>query len=176
MVAATSLIDSAAETFERLFVREYRRVAGVAFKITADAAEAEDIAQEAFVRCARRRALDAERAQAWVYRAAVHLALNAVRSRRRRIRREQRDYALGRSLQSAADPQDVLEQDERRALARAALRRLKPRDAELLALRYGGLSYREIAAVLQIDAAQIGTRLARAERAFKKEIDREALG
>ena len=45
MVAATSLIDSAAETFERLFVREYRRVAGVAFKITADAAEAEDIAQ-----------------------------------------------------------------------------------------------------------------------------------
>jgi DNA-directed RNA polymerase specialized sigma24 family protein len=59
---------------------------------------------------------------------------------------------------------------------RAALLRLKPNEAAILAMRYGGLSYREIADAVRIDVAQIGTRLARAERALKQEIERETLG
>jgi RNA polymerase sigma factor (sigma-70 family) len=169
MVAATTTIDSAGGNFERLFAQEYRRVVSIAYRITADPAEAEDVAQDVFVRCGRSRLGDSERLRGWLYTAAVHLALNAVRARRRRALREVRYDAP----QSAADPADVVERNEQRALVRAALLRLNPRDAQMLALRYGGLSYREIAATLEIEAAQIGTRLARAERAFKREIERE---
>lgn len=171
MVAATTTIDSAGGNFERLFAQEYRRVVSIAYRITADPAEAEDVAQEVFIRCGRSRMRDSGRLQAWLYTAAVHLALNVVRARRRRALREVR-YA---APQRAADPAEILERSERGAAVCAALLRLNRRDAEMLALRYGGLSYREIAAALNIETAQIGTRLARAERAFKREIQRETL-
>lgn len=175
MVGVTALIDSCGETFERLFDAEYRRVVSIAFRITGDAGDAEDVAQEAFLRCGRRSALDANRARGWLYTAAAHLALNVVRSRRRRRQREQResDAAL---VAVADDPQDVVERREQRVRVRAALLRIGAQHAEILALRYSGLSYHEIAAALRIDPAQVGTRLARAERAFKREIERETFG
>jgi len=45
---------------------------------------------------------------------------------------------------------------------------LKPRDAQLLLLRTGGLSYREIAQALGMPASSVGTTLARAEREFER--------
>lgn len=177
MVAATTLIGPAAETFERLFAREYRRVVSIAYRITADAGEAEDVAQEVFVRLARSPRLPDEASPYWLYRAAAHAALNAVRARKRRALRERREFLLVQSLRTAgehsADPQALLQREQGRAAVRAALLRLNARDAEVLALRYGGLSYAELAGVLQIPPAQVGMRLARAERAFKKEIERD---
>jgi RNA polymerase sigma factor (sigma-70 family) len=61
-------------------------------------------------------------------------------------------------------------------MLRTALQRLRTRDAEVLALRYGGLSYAEIAETIGIDVRQVGTRLSRAERALKLEVEREAFG
>lgn len=176
MVAATTLIDSAQAALERLFAQEYRRITSVAFRIVRDADEAEDVAQEVFVQFARSRRLDDERARGWLYRAAVHTALNALRSRKRRALREAREFRLQQPLDDGADPHAIAEQRLQTASLRAALVRLRPREAEILALRYGGLSYREIAQIAGIDAAQIGTRLARAERALKREMERETLG
>jgi RNA polymerase sigma-70 factor (ECF subfamily) len=176
MVAATTLIDSVQAAFERLFAQEYRRVASVAFRIMRDADEAEDVAQEVFVQFARGRRLDEERARGWLYRAAVHTALNTLRSRRRRAEREARDFRLQQPLDDARDPHAIAERHLQAAALRVALLRLKPRDAEMLALRYGGLTYREIAQITGLETAQIGTRLARAERALKREMERETLG
>jgi DNA-directed RNA polymerase specialized sigma24 family protein len=52
---------------------------------------------------------------------------------------------------------------------------LRPVDAVLLALRYAGASYRELADDLGIEPAQVGMRLQRALRAFKGEIERAEL-
>jgi RNA polymerase sigma-70 factor (ECF subfamily) len=46
---------------------------------------------------------------------------------------------------------------------------LDARQAELLVLRSGGLSYTEIAAALEMNPASVGTLLARAQQAFRKE-------
>lgn len=174
MVAATTLIDSAEAAFERLFAQEYGRVSSIAFRITRDAAEAEDVAQEVFARFARANRPVGDSARAWLYQAAVHTALNAVRTRRRRAEREFRVLRLQTPLQGGdADPHRILERRADAAMVRAALLRVKPADAEILALRYAGLSYREIAQIVNVDDAQIGTRLARAERALKREIERE---
>jgi RNA polymerase sigma-70 factor (ECF subfamily) len=178
MVAASSFAGPALSSFERLFLEEYARVVAIAYRITADRDEAEDVAQEVFVQCARRRAAERASVTAWLYRAATHAALNAIRSRRRRSERELREFRLAQPLASSGtrvrDPQRILEAEADRASARRALLRIAPRDAQILALRYAGLSYGEIAESLSIAAPQVGTRLARAERAFRREIEREA--
>lgn len=177
MVAATTLIDSAQEAFERLFDSEYRRVASVAFRITRDADDAEDVAQEVFAQLARSRDAYSAKARAWLYQAAVHTALNTVRGRRRRAEREAREFRLRGPIDSgcgsADDPESLAIRRAETAMLRSALLRIAPKDAEILALRYGGLSYREIGDVIGVDATHIGTRLARAERALKREIERE---
>ncbi len=99
-----------------------------------------------------------------------------MRGRRRRVQRERHADRLQRPLADATetDPYAATERGAEGAQVRAALLRLHFKDAEILALRYGGLTYREIAQTTGIDAAQIGTRLSRAERALKREIEREA--
>ncbi|HEV3155529.1 MAG TPA: sigma-70 family RNA polymerase sigma factor [Candidatus Baltobacteraceae bacterium] len=175
-MAATTLFGLPDEAFERLFVDEYPRVVSIAFRITRDRGEAEDVAQDVFVRAYRSGRTPV---RGWLYTSAVRAALNAIRSRRRRSARETRqlvlETSLGRSAERERDPQRIVERHADTQAVRAALLRIARRDAELLALRYAGLSYRELSTVLGVDATQIGTRLARAERALKKEIQRETL-
>ena len=169
-------MDSAEAAFERLFADEYARVVSVAFRITRDAPDAEDVAQDVFAQFARSRGRALDRARPWLYQAAVHTALNALRSRRRRAQREEREFRLREPVDDNSgngDPSGIVERRAQALMVRAALLRIGEQHAEILALRYGGLSYREIAEVTGIDAAQIGTRLSRAERAFKREIERE---
>ena len=53
---------------------------------------------------------------------------------------------------------------------RAALARIPERHATILALRYSGLSYAEMASALGIGVNAVGTRLRRAEARFRKEV------
>ncbi len=53
------------------------------------------------------------------------------------------------------------------AKVREALDRLSLRERELLLLRAEGYSYRDLAAVLELHEASVGTLLARAKRAFE---------
>jgi len=52
---------------------------------------------------------------------------------------------------------------------RQVLASLKPVQAAMLLLRSEGLSYAELAAALNLNPASVGTLLARAGQAFKKE-------
>ena len=67
------------------------------------------------------------------------------------------------------DPQIALDAKERRRELSAALRRIPAKSAAVLALRYSGLSYADIAAALGIGPGQVGTLLRRAEAALRKE-------
>ena len=156
-------------SFESLFRREYARVAAIAQRIVRDADEAEDVAQDVFVSFYRKHPADAGYAPAWLHAAAAHTALNAIRSRERRGRRE---TAHAYDADQAVDPQRAAEDAETRDEVRAALARMDERAASLLALRYSGLSYDEIAAALGLRKTSIGTLLSRAEEAFRKEVTR----
>jgi len=165
--------------FELLFGRYYRRIYGLLYRLAGD--EADDLAQEVFLRLYRR----PPRAQgtdlgAWLYRVATNLGYNAIRARRRR--RDYRDL-LGETTAGAGwgsaqpEPEAWAARAEEQRRVRAALGHLKKRQAALLALRYSGLSYREVADVLGISPGSVGTLLARAERAFEvayRRIERRA--
>jgi RNA polymerase sigma factor (sigma-70 family) len=155
--------------FEALFRREYARVVAIARRVVRDADEAEDVAQDVFISFYRRHPADAGYAPAWLYAASAHTALNHIRSRERRGRRDalhviERDTAI--------DPATEAERAETQDEVRSALANLDERAASLLALRYSGLSYEEIAAALGLRRSSIGTLLARAEEAFRREVAR----
>jgi RNA polymerase sigma factor (sigma-70 family) len=153
--------------FDRLFAEEYARVTAIANRILGDPAAAEDIAQDVFLDLHRRFGDDpGAKAPAWLHTAAVHTALNAIRSGRRRSAREERSAPPS----PAVDPQVAVEAAETRRAIRESLARIPIRHSMVLALRYSGLSYAEIATALGIGVNGVGTRLRRAEARFRKEV------
>lgn len=163
---------SMVQAFEALFVAEYPKVVGVANRVLADRAEAEDVAQEVFLDFHRHHSPTAAYAPAWLHRAAWHTALNRIRGRRRRERREQMDVAGERIDGWSLDPQHIAERNYDREVVRAAMRKLPARAAGVLALRYSGLSYAEVADAMGIGVGQVGTVLRRAEARLKREVER----
>ena len=159
--------SGSADDFERLFRAEYPRVVAVAHRVLGGLQEAEDVAQEVFLSFHRRHPAGAPYAAAWLHRAAAHAALNVLRGERRRRRREiaQEDPA------PFADPELEVMEAERRRAVREAMARLPEASATVLALRYSGLSYGEVAAAMGVGIGQVGTRLRRAEAALRKEIN-----
>jgi len=156
--------------FEGLFRAEYARVVGIAHRVLADQAEAEDVAQDVFISFYRGHPADAAYARAWLHAAAAHAALNALRGRDRRSRREAAQAVPPDATAAQEDPAETVAASETREEVRAVLARLPERSAAMLALRYAGLSYAEIAAALDVRASSVGTLLRRAEDAFRREL------
>lgn len=157
--------------FEDLFEAEWPKVVRVAQRVLGDLPRAEDAAQEAFLSMYRRYGERLpERPGPWLYAAAAHVALNALRSETRREQRERREY-LATSQGASTDPSAQAERSEENRELRRAMARLKAHSAEILALRYGGLTYQEIAQTLAVPVSQVGTRLRRAEAALRKEME-----
>src|SRR6266567_2681223 len=105
-----STVRSDEEAFEDLFTAEYARVVGIANRVLADPHEAEDVAQEVFIDFHRLHSAKAQYAPAWLYRASAHTALNRVRGRRRREKREH--AAAHDETGQALDPQRIAEANE----------------------------------------------------------------
>jgi RNA polymerase sigma-70 factor (ECF subfamily) len=166
-------VEGGAGTFDRLFLDQYARVAAIAYRILGDRDEAEDVAQDVFYSFYRQHAPDAPYAAAWLARASAHTALNAIRGKQRRSRREER-VEVERAVHAApADPEESALEGERRREVQAALTRIPEKQAAVLALRYSGLSYAEVAAALGVNVGQVGTMLRRAEAALRKELTDE---
>lgn len=164
--------------FEALFLAHYNGVYRFLFRILGAQEEAEDVAQETFLRLYRQHFADGRQhnVRAWLYRVATHLAYNALRSRHRQERRlEVMAHQETASSSDRLDPAESALRDEEREHVRLALASLPARQAQLLLLRYAGLSYRELAEALNVAPGSIGTLLARAEAAFESAYRTQAL-
>jgi RNA polymerase sigma-70 factor (ECF subfamily) len=155
--------------FESFFHAHYVRAARAVARVTGDRSRAEDLAAEAFWKLWRTPQAQGESAAGWLYRTAMRLALNELRGRERRGRYERLSPLTG----GVSTPEEVHAAAQERDQVRRVLAGLDERDAELLLLRASGLSYNEVASALEINPASVGTLLARAQRAFRKEyVDR----
>jgi RNA polymerase sigma-70 factor (ECF subfamily) len=164
--------------FDELFKTHYEGVYRLLYRIVGTREEAEDLAQETFLRLHRAANLwDRQRATAegphnirgWLYRVASNLAYNALRAESRRQRRQadtaRQTIVTGRGED---DPAELVVRGDDRQTVRRALAALSQQQAQILLLRHAGLSYRELAEVLGIAPGSVGTLLARAETAFEK--------
>ena len=150
---------------ESIFHAQYARMARVITRVIRDPARAEELAVDVFLKWSRNRKAHGENAEGWLYRTAVRMALNELRRQTRQDRYER----LFELIRRSPTPEDLLAASEEQQRVRVLLGFIKPRQAELLLLRSEGLTYDELASVLNMNPASIGTLVSRAQQAFRKE-------
>jgi RNA polymerase sigma-70 factor (ECF subfamily) len=148
---------------ERMFEECHGLVFKTAYRITGNAADAEDVLQAVFLRLLRRdrSAEPLDNPESYLRRAAINAALDTIRARQ-----EQRSVPLDESPPSA-----IADEREMRDCLRTALARLDPRSAEMFALRFfEGHTNPEIARMLGISQVYVGVALHRTRKQLQKEI------
>lgn len=163
------LIDEARRgevyAYEEL-VRRYQELAfRTAYLVCGDADEARDAAQEGFVRAYG--ALGRFRAGAeprpWLLRIVANAARNRRRAAGRRVNLALRSAQDRPSDGAAPSPEVAVLADERRRELLVAIDRLADDDRRVITLRwFAELSEREMAAVLDVPAGTVKSRLSRA--------------
>lgn len=123
-----------------------------------DADQAQDLAQETFVRALDH---DPENPRAFVFTIAANLARDEARTA---IRRKKHLTLMAGGVAGAAEGAEGAEEQERADVVRRALDQLSERDREVLLLWDAGFDYTEIARQTGLKSGAIGTTLARARK------------
>jgi RNA polymerase sigma-70 factor (ECF subfamily) len=160
--------------FEEFVIAYQHRVFGVALRMLDNRAEAEEIAQETFLRA--HRALADFRGDAklstWLYAIASRLCLNRLASSDRRRPREGEETLL-RLASDDAGAAARLERSELEQALAAAIEALPEERRMVVVLRdVQGLSYEEIAATLGLEPGTVRSRLHRARMDLKAKLER----
>ena len=149
---------------ERAFRSHHGLIFRTAYRITGNAADAEDVLQTVFLRLLRRipECEPMEREEQYLRRAAINASLDVIRSRQLNPSAELVE------VQSANPEREATEL--RQALGQA-LSRLQPRSAEIFALRFiEGQSNREIARMLGISQVLVAVTIFRTRQQLRKEL------
>ena len=171
---------SDAEQFES-FMRQYQNmVFSVAMRLLANTAEAEDIAQEVFLKAFERfsELKDSPTAAGWLKTVARNLSLNHLSRYRSRWtfftdllphREEDDDEQV--DFAAPGDLSHELEDADKHQLVEQALQKLPPTQRVPLVLYHlEGLRYEEIAAKLGVSLGKVKTDIFRAREALRKKL------
>ena len=134
-----------------------------AYRLTGNAADAEDVLQTVFLRLLRRTQADVvDNEESYLRRAAINASLDVIRARQSNPTLELVDVPSNRS--------DTEATDLRQALARA-ISTLPQRSAEIFTLRFiEGLSNPEIARMLGISQVLVAVTVFRTRQQLRKEL------
>ena len=170
--------------FDQLVLRHQQIVFAIAMRMLGDASEAEDVAQDVFVRAFR--SFGTFRGQAKLSTWLVSITMNLCRNRRRWWGRRKRvivaslndpidtqDQTLEREVPDPSpSPLKLAERAEQQQLLAATLHRLNEADRTVIVLRdLQGYSYEEIAHILQCQLGTVKSRLNRARLALRALLD-----
>lgn len=173
LVAAAKTGDPRA--FDQL-VRKYRpRIYALALHLTGSRSDADDITQDAFLRAFRKIGQFEGRSEffTWLYRIALHRALNARRDKRRRSTMEIEDprVAIAVAVDAEGDPRRAVELRQTYKMLLGALDRLSPVLRSTVVLTtLQGLSYREAAVVLDTNEGTVAWRVHEARNQLRKHV------
>jgi RNA polymerase sigma-70 factor (ECF subfamily) len=143
--------------FEQLVHDHQRWVLSLAWRLTGNTADAEDVAQEAFLRL-HRSSVTGDDAARWLRRVVVNLCIDMARRNVRLVTMPDRDLvAPGES------PDIGARRTQEHERLRIALQRLSERERAALVLRdIEGLSTAEVAATMGTAEATVRVQIARA--------------
>ena len=170
MAAAIEPAISATAELEDLFRAQHARVLKAAYRITGSMSDAEDVAQNVFLRIVQRG--DSRSAIAnpdsYVYRAAINGALDFIR------RRQREHVADGEAVETLADSRSTERATQAREAVealRASLSQLSPRAAEMFVLRYvEEREIGEIARLMDTSRAVVAVTLHRARARLRRDL------
>jgi len=165
--------------FEEAFSLHHRTVFRAARSVVRDAALAEDVTQEVFVKLYKNlnSINDPEMLRPWLIRVALNLAKNTVRGNIRANTRDE-NYVKETVGNSVISVESEYEQKSELNEVNRALSKVKEPLRSCLVLKQQGLSYREIAESLSLNETSIGTYVARARQEFLRfygKVGRETL-
>ena len=150
------------QELDSIFDAHHGLVFRTAYRITGNAADAEDVLQTVFLRLLRRGSVDMASPESYLRRAAINVALDLVRSGRHRTDIPLEDVP---GLSAEQEPREL-----RLSLVRA-LARLSPREAEIFALRFfEDQTNKQIASLLNISQVHVAVILHRARTQIRSEL------
>jgi RNA polymerase sigma-70 factor (ECF subfamily) len=167
--------------FDALVLKYQHKLVKLVMRYVRNPAEAEDIAQEAFIKAYR--ALPQFRGDSafytWLYRIAINTAKNAVVSRDRspieynidRNDANEESYDMQGRMKDSETPEGLVLTDEIRTTVNAAIEAL-PEDLRMaIVLReLDGMSYEEIAASMGCPVGTVRSRIFRAREAIDRRL------
>lgn len=164
-----------------LLVRKYQhKVVKLVLRYVRNPAEAEDIAQEAFIKAYR--ALPQFRGDSafytWMYRIAINTAKNSLASRDRSpiaydldLTDPEESHSVQTKLQDPDTPEGMALTEEIRQIVNSAIEALPEELKTAIVLReLDGLSYEEIAAAMECPVGTVRSRIFRAREAIDKRL------
>ncbi len=165
--------------FDILVQKYQHKVINLVGRFVSDQAECQDIAQDAFIKAFR--AIDSFRGDSqfytWLYRIAANTAKNYLASRARKsanytVDVDDAQHFEGESgLKEYANPENLLLTDEIRATIFRAIEKLPDDLKSAITLReIDGLSYEEIADVMDCPIGTVRSRIFRARDVIDKEL------
>jgi|WetSurMetagenome_2_1015567.scaffolds.fasta_scaffold57934_2 RNA polymerase sigma-70 factor, ECF subfamily len=163
--------------FQELVERNHPRVIGLVHRFVGDSNDAEDLAQEVFLRIyrARQSYTPTARFSTWMFRITANVSLNALRSRA--TRRD--DVSIGQICDEAEGqtampdphstmPDENLHQQELRDKVQEAIHMLPEKQQIAVVLnKYEGMSYADIARTIGCSTMAVKSLLARARDNLK---------
>jgi RNA polymerase sigma-70 factor, ECF subfamily len=160
--------------FEALIRHHQRMIHSLTFRMTGSAADAEDLAQETFLRAYEQ--LGSFRGTAkfstWLYRIAVNTCLNWRQSEARRFRLHA-DCAEEMSALSANDGNPMLEMQSNQQVQLALLKLSPQQRAAVVLTIYDGLNHAEAAQLLGCSETTVSWRVFTAKRKLKSWLSRQ---
>ncbi len=165
------ICDGETRLFDELVRRYQDRVYGMTGRFVGHGADAEDLAQEAFLKAFR--GLEGFKGHAkfstWLYRITFNLCMDWLRRNRKPGRRTASIDAAAEVADGTADLGKCLLAAEERNEVRKAVDRLPERyRTVVILLYYQELSYDQIGSVLDIPIKTVETRLYRARQMLRK--------
>lgn len=158
--SGTKKLAPSQQIFERLFRKHYEEIRRYVAGMYPE--HAEDIVQDTFMKLLTNiDNVEEQSVRAWLYRVASNKGIDLTRANRSRAKRHEQSHTPQRTTQQTTEVQ---------ALVRLAMQRLAPKQAQLLHLYGAGLSYDEMADVMQVKKSSISQLLLRAKRAFEHEL------
>jgi RNA polymerase sigma-70 factor (ECF subfamily) len=164
--------------FGELVERYQSLVVGFCYRLLGNREDAEDIAQETFMRAfgAIRRFQPRAKFSTWLLTIAKNLSLNLLRDERRRGRDVHIATVFEEEIQAVElvpsdnpGPDEALRQNERAERVRRALFELSDVHRTIIVLRdFEGMTYEEIARVMRCRKGTVKSRLSRARNHLKE--------
>ena len=166
--------------FEKLVIENERLIYNVALKITGNPDDAEDVAQEAFIKAYRNLGSfrGESRFSGWLYRLCYNAAMDHIRKNRdpnlRSLTNDDGSDAELDVADPAPTPEESADRKETQRIVREAVAMLDDDKREILIMReFSGMSYTAIADALGIEEGTVKSRISRA-RASLAEILRQS--